>query len=186
MKILAVPKSMPCYYFNIIYMGHTIYFYILRQLSNFLLIFFPTLQIATRWAPVLYRAAIAGTTMASCMRRACIICPDRIRVASASATVACPRHAKWCSARRSASANPFRPWAVATIAVRSSAWMISLAMAALILAFDWWPVASLPRSHYPCSSFWWIVSGSVRCGPGRIVKMLRISAASLAALGKRY
>lgn len=116
-----------------------------------------TLQIATRWAPALSRAAIVGTTMASCMRRACTICPDPIRVACVSVTVDYPRHARWCSARHSASANLFRPSAVETIAARSFAWMISLAMAAPILEFDWWLVALLPRSRYPCSSSWWIV-----------------------------
>lgn len=126
------------------------------KLSTIIYIFL-TLQIATRWAPAWSRAAIAGTTMASCMRRACTICPDPIRVACASVTVDYPRHAKWCSARHSASANRFRPSAVATIAVRSFAWMISLAMAAPILEFDWWLVALLPRSRYPCSSSWWIV-----------------------------
>lgn len=33
-KIYAVPKSMLCYYFNIIFMGHTINFYILWQLCS--------------------------------------------------------------------------------------------------------------------------------------------------------
>lgn len=138
----------------------------------------------TRWARAWSPAAPAAITMERCTRLACTICRDPTHAASASATADCPRLARWCSARRSASASPSRRWAAATTAARWSAWMTSSAMGAPTSAFDWWPVASRPRSPCRFSSFWWIAWGSGRCGRGRIARMQRISAALWAALGK--